>query len=69
MPHQLLILKDETRLGAVRVTASIVIWRSGGSKIKFLAPEYVLCYSLLASDLAMLPACVYVLMCVREGRG
>jgi len=53
VPHQLLILTDETRLGAVHVTASIVMWRTGGSKITFLALEYVLCYCLVVSDLAV----------------
>ena len=59
VPHQLLILKDETRLGAVHVTASIVIWRTGGSKITFLALENVWCYCLPVSDLAVWYAFMY----------
>jgi len=59
VPQHLLILKDETRLGAVLVTASIVIWPTGGSKITFLALQSVLCHCLLASDLAVQTACMY----------
>ena len=54
VPHQLLILTDETRLGTVHVTASIVIWRTGGSKITFLE---VVC--LWVTLLCSVHLCVY----------